>query len=144
MKNHSRPKRWAYAKTKLGQRESLQNSNIEAVYHQVINAVKTLYMRRGGDYFERDYKTDKSHGILCMHSFITSNFYWILDCELGFQYKVTFAFDKCPFEAEVRKLLRAYPLSESATEVILQPDLATFYKNVLAYQDRRFHLVLKG
>ena len=134
MKNHPRPKRWAYANTKLGKREITQNNNLEAVYHRIINVVKTLYMKPGDGYFERDYKNDKSVGLLSMHAFLTPSFSWCLDCEFGFAYKITFAFGNCPYEQPIRKLFRAYPFCESTTEVTFQPNVESYYHRVQAYQ----------
>lgn len=122
----------------------MRNRNIEGLYHRLLNSVKTLYMKRGEAYFDRDYKGDKTESLLAMHTFLCKSIYWNLECDLAFTYGVTFAFSNCPFEVEVRKALRTYPLSDYSTEVTLRPNLNEFYNNTLAYQDKRHIYVLNG
>lgn len=134
--NQTQPsKRWVIAQARPEKLIVMQNNCTEASYHSVINAVKKLYLKRNEVYYERDLKKDKSQGSLGIHSFITPNFYWILYCEFTYTYAVDFAFFDCPYEAEIRKMLRAYPLDRQAKEKDLQPNFNTFYQNVLKVQD---------
>jgi len=73
-----------------------------------------------------------------MHSFIMPNFYWVLYCEFTYTYAVDFAFYNCPYEVEIRKMLRPFPLDRQAKEKELQPNFKTFYQNVLKIQDPAF------
>jgi hypothetical protein len=114
------------------------NYSIEASYHRLLNAVKTRHLKLGEVYFERDYKHDRSEGLTGMHCLITQNFYWRLDCAFTYNYEISFAFDNCRYEAEIRKLMQAYPLDRTATEKQSAPDFNTFYNSVLAVQDPAF------
>jgi len=131
-------KRWIIAQARPERHQVTQNENLEAAYHRVMEAVKTLYLKPNEIYYERDLKTDKSEGSLGMHSFITPTFYFTLFCEFTYAYAVEYAFHNCPFEAEIRKMLLAYPLDRQAKYRELQPDFKTYYQTALRIQDSAF------
>src|SRR5437879_5619481 len=107
-------KRWKAAQNRgINKLQVTQNECVEHSFHEVLKAVKTLYMKPDEVYFEKDSKEDKSD-FLGMHSFITSSFYWRLDCAFYYDYEVEFAFHNCPYEAEIRRVLRAFPLERQA------------------------------
>ena len=99
-------------------------------------------MLAGEVYYEKDLKHDSSQ-FLAMHSFITPCFYWSLDCAAYYDFEIEFAFHNCPFEAEIRRMLNAYPLDRKAKEKQLQPDFATFYNTALKVQPAEFIFCFK-
>jgi hypothetical protein len=127
-------KRWKIAQTRgTDKQQAMRNDCIEASYHEVIKSIKQLYMQDGEVFFERDYKHDRSD-FLAMHCILTSSFYWRLDCALYYDFEIAFAFSNCPYEAEIRAMLRAFPLDRSTTERTLNPEFNTFYNTVLKVQ----------
>ena len=131
-------KRWIIAQARPEKHRVDQNNCTEAAYHRVIDAVKTLYLKPNEIYYDRDLKTDKTEGSLGMHSFITPTFYFTLFCEFTYTYAVEYAFYNCPFEAEIRKMMQAYPLDRQAKPRELHPDFTTYYQTVLRIQDTAF------
>ena len=132
-------KRWVTSEQRKNyDQQTHHNEPIEAAYHRIVNLVKTLYMQPGEVYFERDFKYDQSFGLFGIHSFITPHFYWRLDCEFTYNYQVTFAFNNCSYEAEIRKLMLAYPLDRTTKEKHLHPDFNVFYNSILALQEPHF------
>ena len=128
-------KRWVIAQARPEKLTVMQNNCTEVAYHSVIDAVKKLHLKPNEVYYERDLKNDKSQGSLGMHSFMTPNFYWVLYCEFTYTYAIDFAFYNCPYESELRTMLRPFPLDRQAKEKELQPNFKTFYQNVLKIQD---------
>jgi hypothetical protein len=132
-------KRWAIAQGRgTNPRQAMQNSNTENAVHRIIAAIKTRYLKTGDVYFERDYKQDKEESIFDMHCFMCSTFLIRLDCVLYYDFEVEFAFDNCPFEAEIRAMLNAGPLDTQAKEITLQPDFKAYYEHVLSYHRAEF------
>ncbi|MDB5004929.1 MAG: hypothetical protein JWQ34_3154 [Mucilaginibacter sp.] len=129
-------KRWTVAhQRKKYDQMTTHNEPIEVAYHRIVNVVKSLYMLPGDVYFERDYKEDRSEGLYGMHALLTPHFYWRLDCAFTYNYEITYAFNNCSYESEIRKLMQAYPLDRAAIEKQFAPDFNTFYNSVLAVQE---------
>ncbi|WP_295791978.1 hypothetical protein [Mucilaginibacter sp.] len=131
-------KRWKWAQTRGSNPAQVrQNDCCEHSYHEVLNLVKTHHLKPGDVFYEKDSKHDTSE-FLAMHGFMTSTFFWRLDCAAYYDYEIEFAFNNCPFEAEIRRCLRAFPLDRQAKEIQLKPDFKTFYNNVLKVQPSEF------
>ncbi|WP_158826732.1 hypothetical protein [Mucilaginibacter lacusdianchii] len=79
-----------------------------------------------------------------MHSFVTSTFYWRLDCELAYNYRVYFAFHNCPYEDTVRQMMQGYPLDRTTQEHHFPQGYEAFYKRVLEVQDAIHMTTLKA
>ncbi|RZK26663.1 MAG: hypothetical protein EOO43_02130 [Flavobacterium sp.] len=152
--NHEKPipqlkgtKKWLTAITVSRGNEQLkiQNRLVDTDYHRVITAVKNLYMQAGMEVtvFERDYRFDTTECLVTMHSFITPHFYWHLECEYTYNYKVDYDYKDFPFENEFKGLLRAYPLDRTAHHKPKQPSFVAFYKRVLQVQDAKYQYTLK-
>ncbi|MDO3643839.1 hypothetical protein [Mucilaginibacter sp. L3T2-6] len=143
----SRPrgKRWKTAQTRgSNPAQARQNECTEFAYHEVLNLVKMNYMQAGEVYFEKDFKHDKDpKNFLAMHSFLSLTFYWRLDCAAYYDYEIEFAFHECPFEEEVRKLFRAFPLERQAKEKVLQPNFKMFYRLCIEMMDPKFIFCFK-
>jgi hypothetical protein len=114
------------------------NENVETAYHHVIQYVRKNHFKRVEIFFNLDYKTG-TDGVTGMHSFITSSFYWRLDCNLLRDYVVTYAFNNCSYEAEIRDLMRAYPLDRVTTSKEMTPDYDAFFKAVIDIQIAEFN-----
>jgi hypothetical protein len=137
-------KRWDLAQSRSHyEAQTNQNSSTEVAYHRVIAFVKELYLTPGEVCFERNYKYDKSDGLLGMHSFLTSTFWWRLDCSYLYEYEISLAFNRCPFEAEIREMMQVYPLDRTVIEKPLQPDFDTFYNTTLCVQEPQFIFTFK-
>lgn len=136
-------KRWV-----LSERKSklvvMQNKNVEASYHEVLKLVKRLYLKPNEVFCERDLRYDYEQGLFGIHTLVTASFYWFLLCDLCYNYQVLYAFGNCPYAAEVRAKLRAYPLDRQAQEYKLKTDYHTFYNNVLKIQEPRYLFTLTG
>jgi hypothetical protein len=128
-------KRWVIAQARPEKLTVMQNECTEVAYHRVLNLVKRLYLKPNETFYERDLKQDRSKGSLSMHSFISRNFYWKLYCEFTYAYAIEFAFYDCDYEAELRIMLKAFPLDRQAKEKELMPNFNTFYHTVLKIQE---------
>jgi hypothetical protein len=137
--------RWRVAKGRKDNKiQTAQNGSVEFDYHAVITKLKELIPQFGGDtIFERDYKYDPT-SYTGMHTFITSTFFWRLDCELIYNYEVYFAFYNCPYESIIRQLFTSYPLDRTTHEQTFPQGYKAFYKGVLAIQDPIYITSLKG
>lgn len=128
--------RWVVAQSRTDQKwQRWQNEAVESHYQQVIAKVKELIIAYGGDtIYEQNHKgnTDSYTG---MHSFVTRTFYWRLDCELAYNYKVYFAFHNCPYEDTVTQMMQGYPLDRTTQEHHFLQGYSAFYKRVLEVQD---------
>lgn len=144
-KSEQRTKRWIIAQSRKNFNDQrMQNSATEIAYLKILNEVKANYLQPNEIYFERDYRHDKSENCFAMHSFIAPTFYWYLECDFLYNYRVEYAFCNCTFEPELLTVLTAYPLDRSASLVNLQPDFTIFYKSVIHIQDHSFLHSLKG
>lgn len=131
-------KRWATAVRRNCNREQeMRNFWYECTFHDIIKAVKQRYMKPGEVYFERDYKYDNEDSI-SMHSFIVHSLSLQLGCLPSYDYAIDYAFYNCPFEAEIREMLR--PIYVYGNEILPRPDFPTYYKAVLNYQPAEFIL----
>jgi len=127
-------KYWTSAMTSSQfKQKKMHNENIETSYHNVIDYVRKNHFRQVEIFFNLDHKTGID-GVTGMHSFITSSFYWRLDCTLLRDYEITYAFNNCPYEAEIRALMRAYPLDRVTTAKEMTPDYDAFFKAVIDIQ----------
>lgn len=132
-------KRWAIAQNRsTNPMQAMQNSITENAVHRIITAIKTKYLKPGDVYFERNYKYDKEESIFDVHCFMCSTFMIRLDCMLYYYFEVEYAFHNCPFEAEIREMLRFGPLITQSKEIMLQPDFKAYYEQVLSYHRAEF------
>ncbi|WP_374950244.1 hypothetical protein [Mucilaginibacter sp.] len=106
-------------------------------YELILGKVKELYKYSCELCYERDYKHDNENPFT-VYSFLTSTFYWNIDCGLNFNITLEYQFWFCPFEQEIRDLFLHFNASIYVTEVSKQPTLPAFYKAVLAYQKPQY------
>jgi len=133
-------KRWVTAERRKNYNpHHIQNVATETDYHRVINLAKS-FMQPGETYFERDYKHDQSEGLFGMHCFMTSTFYWRLDCKFTYDYCITLAFNNCPYEDAIREYLRAYPLDRAVLELDLKAEFDDKFKATLNIQQGYIHI----
>jgi hypothetical protein len=144
-KSEQRAKRWVIAQSRKNFKDQrMQNTAVEAAYLRILDEVKAHYLPSNGVCFERDYRRDKSENCFAMHSFITSSFYWYLECDFLYNYRVEYDFGGCPFESDILAMLKPYPLDRSASRINLMPDFRTFVLNVFHCQDESYPHSLKG
>ena len=137
-------KRWVIAESRKnyeGQR--MQNRCVEAAYHEVIAAVKQL-MGQIKIYYDIDLKTNSTDGATSMHSFINANFYWRLDCTFLYDYEITYSFSYCPYEAQIREMMKAFPLDRVCTYREFEPDFKDFYNAVMNIHIAEFTYIDDG
>jgi len=115
-----------------------QNTNVEAAFMRLLKEVKEQWLKPGTIYYEKDCRQNRDEGIMSMHCFITPHFCWLLQCNFEYFYEIEFAFHNCDYEAHIRAELRAYPFEKHAKEENFMPDYPTFYKAVLAIQDKKY------
>lgn len=133
------PKRWIVAKRYFGHtRRQLDNETLEGCFMHLLYKVRQLIKGQASTVFERDYRSDNSDSSLAMHAFMTDSIHLYLFCSLNFEYRIEFAFCNCPHEQAIRKLLDAFIFQGRTTEVQLQPDFNTFFRNVQVYQHSRY------
>ncbi len=139
------PKRWI-AGRKLYKSSTMQKHNeaIQRRYHIILNQVKKLLAPYRPTVFEKDYRFDNTENSFALHAFLSETFYFYIECDFTYFYRVEYAFNNCKHEAEIRKLLDNYTFKERAKEISVLPDFNTFYDNVLAFQHERFVYVLKA
>ncbi|MGY3215301.1 hypothetical protein [Mucilaginibacter sp. HD30] len=128
--------RWLVTKSRTDQKyQKMQNESVEAVYHRIITLAKQLILLHGGDtIYEQDHKSNPD-SYTGMHSFVTSTFYWRLDCELNYNYEVYYAFHNCPYEQQVRELMHPFPLYCTTHEFKPKQGYEAFYTTVLEVQN---------
>jgi hypothetical protein len=106
-------------------------------YECVLRKVKELYAGSGEICYERDFKDDNENPFT-IYSFLTSTFWWDIECDFVYQINIVYQFDNCPHEDAIRAMFREFHLTPYITEVAKQPSLAAFHKAVLAYQKPQF------
>jgi hypothetical protein len=106
-------------------------------YECVLWKVKELYANSGETCYERNYKDDNENPFT-IYSFLTSTFWWNIECDFVYNINVEYQFYNCPFEQEIRELFRHFHISLYVTEIRKEPNLTAFYKAVLAYQKPQF------
>lgn len=138
-------KRWLVARSRTENKlRTWKNDSVAFAYHAVIVKSKELIMRSGGDtVFERDLKEEPTE-YTGMHTFLTSSFYWRLDCELNYNYEVYYAFHDCPYEHIIRMFMKAYPLDRTTHEQVLQHGFEAFRKGVFSVQPSIHFTALKA
>jgi hypothetical protein len=137
-------KRWAVTEGRKDKKwQRLENQATERHYHNIITSVIEVLPQYGGDtILSRDCKYDG--GFTDVHGFITSTFYWRLDCLLNYNYEIFYDFHNCPYEAMVRKMMEAYPLYKVCNH---HPSSGLFnkpYSEILALHDPKHLQTIKG
>lgn len=131
-------KRWKQVKPGTPHKHLIVlNETIAMQYHRILKTVKEKYLEPGTAYFERDYKDDITDPFR-LHGFISSNFYFMLECDFTFVMKMEYDFYNCPFEAEILSLLRFATGLNRAFHTPKQPIIPEYLKATTAYQDSQF------
>lgn len=143
-KRGTMPKTWVTGRgnSKFDQ-ERPTNNIVQATYMSILAKVKTMHSPSSYPVFERDYRHDNTDSAIMMLAFMSDGFYWVLECDVHGKYNVQYAFHNCSFEKEVRELIQVYPFEARCTELDLQPDFASFFQNVLRFQDKQYLTTLK-
>ena len=141
-------KRWKTAQRRTpGQVNADQNFMVELHYHKILVKVKNLFATSpflsSQLVFEKDYKEDNTENSFTMHSFISSSFFWYLECDFAYCYMVEYDFHNCPFEQEIRELIESsFWGSTRVNQKPQKPNCEEFYKRVLKVQDKEYFNLL--
>ena len=121
------------------------NLAVHDTYHLLIELIKELYSTLPNEsdriIVEMNRAQEPTNPI-CMYSFLTSHFYFYLECSITFQYRVEYQFHKCPFEQEIMHRLKTTILRSHSTEIMKMPDYQHFFAEVLKHQPDRFKRIL--
>ena len=112
------------------------NEGVERMFMQIIECVKTHYLKPNELVFEHDSRKDTTLNSSPMHTFITKNLFLELECTYGkYECVVLYDFQDCSFEQEVRKLLKPYPLSVAAKHEPRAGGVAAYFNRVYQFQN---------
>lgn len=113
------------------------NENVMNAYLAIIEVLKKHFLKPGTPYFERDYRDDNIDPYSC-YSFVFEHGYLHLDCDGLCVMQILYDFTGYEFEKEIMKLLKLLIHLNVAFHRPQMPDLPTFFKAVIAYQDKQF------
>jgi hypothetical protein len=136
------------AKTRKGYTtQKANNSSVELAFMKVLKQVKEILARNPQIVFERDQRKDNTHNAFTIHSFLSSDIFLELSCDITCNFYVEYAFLPSSYnllgqQDEIGKLLQTYPLDTKAKEIQLE-DFSAFFKRVLQVQDQRFIYLLE-
>ncbi|MBD1364444.1 hypothetical protein IDJ77_11550 [Mucilaginibacter sp. ZT4R22] len=119
-----------YQKAKLTNHTSTQqkrrNTIREKHYFAVLNHIKELYQQLPGTaYFDVDHKESQFGNPI--HHFITRDFRWFLACDECWDFAISFQFENCPLEQQIRALIASLPRSVHAEETTYLRSLPKFF-----------------
>ncbi len=141
-------KRWITAKTNPNKVPSYRNSIVEFTYNNVLKLAKRLYSQLESTsertVFEKDHRYDSSENSLAMHTLLTPNFYWHLECSFDYLYRIEYDFHKCPFEEQFTEQIhiREHYMPGSTKHWHTRPDCKGFFNRVVQVQDAQYIHVL--
>jgi hypothetical protein len=124
-----------------------RNPMVELTYNKVLHLAKRLYSSLDVSkrkVFERDYRHDNTESSLAMHTFITPNFYWHLECGLDYHYRIEYDFYNCQFEEELMKHVHRRELVTpgSCKQRQLKANCEEYFNRVIHIQDAHYTQVL--
>lgn len=133
---------WVVAQERPAQQlQQGANSSTEFEYLRIVEFVKQR-LEPGTSYFYRDFRYDKEEHLAAMYSFLCPSFYICLDCSFDYEYVVDYSFFNCPFEMEIREMLKPFPMDRRATERKFEQSFTAFYNGVMILQDSKYIFTL--
>jgi hypothetical protein len=138
-KNHIKAERFASPSQKR------TNEAVEGSYHALINHVKTLYATLPNESDRLIVEMNRAEEPLnpiSIYCFMTCHFYFYLECDIVFRYRIEYQMYDCPFEKEILKGLQQTIMRSHSTEVMKMPDYKNVFSEVLRVQPDRFKRVL--
>lgn len=136
-----------YIKAEKFASPSLKRTNeaIEGSYHTLIDHVKKLYATLPNEsdriIVEMNRAEEPSNPI-SLYCFMTKHFYFYLECDIVFRYRIEYQMHNCPFEKEILKGLQETIMRSHSTEVVKMPNYSDFFEEVLEVQPDRFKRIL--
>lgn len=128
-----------------------KNYAVESMYNQILSLAKSLHFAsqdtRSDLIFERCYREDNTENCFALHSYLTPQFYWYLECDFAYFYKVNYSFNKCPYEDEIMfAISRWLDFIPNRVECVkLKPNHLEFYQNVIKVQEQQYiHLLTEN
>jgi hypothetical protein len=138
-KNHIKAARFA------GTTQKQINQAIDDSYHTLIDHVKELYstLPNSDDRIVVEMnRAQEPNNPISIYCFMTSHFYFYLECDMMLRYRVEYQLFNCPFEQEILKAMKQTILRSYSTEIMKMPNYEAFFKEVLRVQPNRFKRVL--
>lgn len=136
-------KRWIQATLSKYAHLKPQNELMNTVFMSLIRKVKTLYNGLNELAYERDSRHDSTRNCSTMHCFITQALYLELTCDfVEHKCYVHFDFERCPFEQQIRELLKAYPIIMACKHEPRKGGVTAYFARVKAYQPNQFFFTL--
>lgn len=100
---------------------------------KMLKEVKHLYATLNERVFEKDYRELSKPDPFMMHCFMTSSFYFHLECDFNYRYAVHYDIYRSPFETQIMAMLDKYKGALEAVHKKREPDLPTSFKAVEAF-----------
>lgn len=136
-------KRWKLAESRLkATYDHSTNINKEQFFMKMLKEVKQLYATVNERVFERDEREDNSRNPFLMYTFITSSFFFELECNFNYYYEVHYDIGPGLFEAGITAMLNKYYGALEPVHKKKEPDLHTYFKEVEAYSGSKHFYVL--
>lgn len=142
-------KQWIRGKSRM--RQSIiheKNADVESTYKKVLELAKQLYSSLPDPsertVFEKDDRRDCSENPYSMHTFINSSFYWYLECNMVFNYRIEYDLHNCPFQEQFMELIESQNKYNpgSCIHWHQKPNCKEFFQRVIKVQDAQFIYVL--
>jgi hypothetical protein len=131
----SMQKAWKLAQLRIWDQKQLARNNfIDSEYTLILVEIKKLLAKEAPLVFERNYREDKSASALAMHCFVSPSFYFYLECNLSFDYRVEYAFGYCKQKDDILTQMNSLALDDCLTEVPLPVPFYIFYRMVQSVQ----------
>jgi len=138
-KNHIKAARFA------GTRQKEINLAIDSSYHTLISQVKELYSTLPNiddRIIVEMNRAQEPNNPISIYCFMTTHFYFYLECDMMLRYRVEYQLFNNPFEQEILKAMRQTILRSYSTEIMKMPNYPAFFKEVLRVQPEKFKRVL--
>ncbi|WP_342644880.1 hypothetical protein [Mucilaginibacter sp. CSA2-8R] len=136
---------WKLAQLRVWDQKQLARNNfIDSEYTLILIEIKKLFAKEAPLVFERDYREDKTASAQAMHCFVTPSFYFYLECDLAFNYRVEYAFGYCRLNDDILTQLNSLALDDCLFEVPLPLPFYLFYRMVQHAQPVEYFYTLEG
>jgi hypothetical protein len=121
------------------------NEAVEGSYHALIDHVKKLYAALPNESDRVIVEMNRSEEPLnpiSIYCFLTRHFYFYLECDITFHYRIEYQMQDCPFEKEILQGLQETIMRSHSTEVMKMSNYSEFFNEVLRVQPNKFKRVL--
>lgn len=108
-------------------------------YFEVLRFVKAKLMpKHPTEAFERDYTQEPNDNPRNVHAFMTKTFQWELICDEVHSYSILYAYNNCPFEAELKPFIDSFGKCDDV-RISPQRDILTLhFKRYLRLEESKY------